>query len=137
MNIYQYISLFVGESIKNKRSRNPMEQSLKMENPEKQAQKTKKMGVQLPFMATDQTFVFILQLHVLASYGHDFVIRFSELQIERIFEHFRCYEKKVLYIELHNTPFSSSYKYLTELENDEQLSLCGLGRHLSLFECIL
>lgn len=63
MNIYQYISLFVGESIKNKRSRNPMEQSLKMENPEKQAQKTKKMGVQLPFMATDQTFVFILQLH--------------------------------------------------------------------------
>jgi hypothetical protein len=49
-----------------------MEQSSKMENPEKQAHKPKKMGVELPFIATDQTLVFILQLHVLALYGPDF-----------------------------------------------------------------
>ena len=44
-----------------------------MENPEKQAHKPKMMGVELRFIATDQTLIFILQLHVLASYGPDFV----------------------------------------------------------------
>lgn len=73
-----------------------MEQSSKMENPEKQAHKPKKMGVELPFIATDQTLVFILQLHVLALYGPDFVTRISELQIKRIFDHFHCCEKKIL-----------------------------------------
>lgn len=67
-----------------------------MENPEKQAHKPKKMGWNCPLLPRIKLSFFILQLHVLALYGPDFVTRISELQIKRIFDHFHCCEKKIL-----------------------------------------